>query len=122
MQSAEIAAIDTPEGHQKFLRERWKNFAAFAWKKYRTEGRGAVVINLRRASLEGSKLKVPTFFVAEAGEGLRARGGWPDAEIARAVEDYDPREEIVFIFLRLNGDIFHYVAMDDPAPVDCEGK
>ncbi len=116
MHSPEIESIDTPEGHQKLLRAQWKDFAAFAWKKYRAEGRGAVVLDLRRASNDGAGLKVPTFYIAATGEGLRARGGWPDEEIARAIEDYDPGEEIVFVFLRLGGDVFHYTATDDPAP------
>ncbi|MEW6207691.1 MAG: hypothetical protein AB1631_04940 [Acidobacteriota bacterium] len=112
----EIESIDTPEGHQKLLRAQWRDFAAFSWKKFRAEGCGAVVLDLRRASRDGSGLKVPAFYIAEASESLKARGGWPDEEIARAVADYDPREEIVFIILRLNGDVLHYTASDDPAP------
>jgi hypothetical protein len=111
-----IESIDTPEGHQKLLRAQWKEFAAFAWKKYRANGRGAVVIDLRRASNGASILQVPTFYVASESEGLARRGGWPDEEVARAVKDYDPEEEVVFLFLRPGGDIFHYVASDDPAP------
>lgn len=123
MQSPEIEAIDTPEGHQNLLRAQWKDFAAFAWKKFVAEGRGAVVLDLRRASNDGAGLKVPTFYMAAAGEGLAARGGWPNEEIAHAVEDYDSREEVVFIFLRLDGDVFHYIATDDPTPsIAYEGK
>lgn len=121
MQS-EIESIDTPEGHQNLLRAQWRDFAAFSWKKFLGEGRGAVVLDLRHASRDGSGLKVPTFYIAEASENLKARGGWPDEEIARAVADYNPREEIVFIILRLNGDVFHYTASDDPAPADYDGK
>lgn len=116
MQPDEMASLDTPEGHQKIMRAQWKEFAAFAWNKYLAEGRGALVIDLRRASKEASGLRVPTFYVADASPSLAARGGWPDEEAARAVADYDPREEVVFIFLRPGGDVFHYIASDDPAP------
>ncbi len=116
MHPPEIESMDTPEGHQKLLRAQWKGFAAFAWKKYLAEGRGAIVLDLRRASNDESGLKVPAFYIASAGDALAARGGWPDEEIVHAVADYDPEEEIVFIFLRLGGDVFHYTASDDPAP------
>jgi hypothetical protein len=117
MQSEQqIENIDTPEGHQNFMRAQWKDFAAFAWNKYSGAGRGAVVIDLRRATKELSGLRVPVFYVAQSSEQLDARGGWPDEEIARAVEDYIPEEEVLFLFLRRDGQAFHYIASDDPAP------
>jgi len=111
-----IEGIDTAEGHQQFLRAEWRGLAAFAWNKYSKEGRGAVVIDLRRASKTGAGFQIPTYYVADGSEKLARRGGWPDAEIAEAVSDYIPDEEVVFLFLRLGGEIFHYVASDDPPP------
>jgi hypothetical protein len=114
--ASEIEKIDTPEGHQRFLRSEWRGLAAFAWSKYQAEGRGAVVIDLRRASKADAAFQIPTYYVADQSEMLAKRGGWPDAEIAEAVSSYIPDEEVVFLFLRLEGEIFHYVASDDPSP------
>lgn len=114
---SEIGNIDTPEGHQRFLRSEWRGLAAFAWGKYQTEGRGAVVIDLRRASKTSTGLQLPTYYVADQSKKLADHGGWPDDEVAEAVSSYIPHEEVVFLFLRLAGEVFHYVASDDPSPV-----
>lgn len=111
-----IESIDTAEGHQQFMRSEWRGLAAFAWSKYRKEGRGAIVIDLRRAAKTGAGFQIPTYYVADGSEKLAKRGGWPDAEIAEAVSDYMPEEEAVFLFLRLGDEVFHYVASDDPSP------
>lgn len=113
---SEIEKIDTPEGHQRFLRSEWRGLAAFAWGKYQTEGRGAVVIDLRRASKTAAALQIPTYYVADQSEMLASRGGWPETEIVEAVSIYIPDEEVVFLFLRLEGGVCHYVASDDPSP------
>lgn len=112
----EIKNIDTPEGHERFLRSEWRGLAAFAWGKYQTEGRGAVIIDLRRASKTSAALQIPTYYVADRSEMLASRGGWPDPEIAEAVSIYLPDEEVVFLFLRIEGGLSHYVASDDPSP------
>ena len=112
----EIKAMDTPDEHVSFMRSQWATFAAYAWEKYRSEGRGAIVIDLRNASKDGPMINVPSYYVAEASERLRSRGGWPSAEVAEVIEDYDPEQDVVFIFLRLDGDVFHYNASDEPAP------
>jgi hypothetical protein len=112
----QIRELDTPEGHLRFMKAEWRALAAFAWSRHRTEGRGAIVINLKRAKACGQQLQVPTYYVAEGGEKLARRGGWPGAEVKEAVAGYDPEQEVVFLFLRVDGDIFHYVASDDPPP------
>ncbi len=112
----QIAAMDTPRGHYDFLRSQWQNFAAFAWSRFLAEGRGAVVVDFRNAAKAGSGIHLPTYYVAEGSDKLVKRGGWPSAEIAQAISDYLPEEEIVFIVLRLDGDVFHYVGTADPAP------
>jgi hypothetical protein len=112
----EIEAMDTPDAHVTFMREQWSAFAAFAWEKYSTEGRGAIVIDLRRASKDGPGITVPTYYVAEGSEGLEKRGGWPTNEVAVAIRDYDPEQDVIFIFLRLDGDAYHYNASDELTP------
>lgn len=112
----DIEKLDTPEGHQRFLRREWRGLASFAWKKYQREGRGAVVIDLRRAAKTAAGVQIPTYYVADGSERLAKRGGWPDREIAEAVADYLPDQEAVFLFLRPGGEIFYYLASDDPPP------
>lgn len=112
----QVKAMDTPEGHQQFIKSQWRDFAAFAWKRYLSDGRGAVVIDLNRGAQSASGFHVPAYYVADGSEKLAKRGGWPDSEIARLVDEYDPSEDVIFIFLRLNGESFYYNVSDDPLP------
>jgi len=114
--SGRIEDLDTPDAHITFLRSQWRDFAAFAWEKYRSEGRGAVVIDLRNASKSAENLDVPTFYVADGSERLANRGGWPSNEIEEMIKEYDPEQDVVFIFLRLDGDVFQYNVSDDLTP------
>jgi len=116
IQSGQIEDLDTPNGHIAFIRAQWRDFAAFAWEKYSSEGRGAVVVDLRNASKSGANLRVPTYYVADGSERLSIRGGWPTQEIAEVIRDYDPEQDVVFIFLRLDGDVFHYNVSDELRP------
>ena len=114
--SEQIEAMDTPDEHVTFIRSQWLAFAAFAWEKYLAEGRGAIVVDLRNASTDGPAINVPTYYVAEASERLAKRGGWPNAEVAEVIRDYDPEQDAIFIFLRLDGDVFHYNVSDELTP------
>jgi hypothetical protein len=116
--SSDFRSLDTPYGHMALMRDRWTEFAAFAWEKYISAGRGALVIDLKNASKTGSAVNVPAFYVARDSEKLAKRGGWPNEEIAEAVDEYDPEQDVVFIFLRFDGDAFHYNASDDPSPTE----
>jgi hypothetical protein len=112
----QILALDTPDQHGTFIRMQWPSFAAFAWEKYRSEGRGAIVVDLRHAAIDESAINVPTVYVAEGSDKLARRGGWPSDEVAEVIRDYDPAQDVVFIFLRLDGDVFHYNASDELTP------
>jgi hypothetical protein len=114
--SEQIKAMDTPDEHMTFIRSQWSAFAAFAWEKYLSEGRGAIVIDLRNASTDGPGISVPTYYVAEGSDRLEKRGGWPSAEVADVIRDYDPEQDAVLIFLRLDGDAFHYNVSDELTP------
>jgi hypothetical protein len=116
LRSGRIEDLDTPDAHVTFIRSQWSDFAAFAWGKYLSEGRGAVVVDLMKALKSGEKLQVPTYYVADGSERLSKRGGWPNEEIADVVKEYDPEQDVVFIFLRLDGDVFHYNASDELTP------
>ena len=117
LRSGRIEDLDTPDAHVTFIRSQWRDFAAFAWAKYLKEGRGAVVVDLMKASKSGDNLQVPTFYVADGSERLSVRGGWPTEEIAEVVKEYDPEQDVVFIFLRLDGHAFHYNVSDELTPL-----
>lgn len=114
--SGKIEDIDTPDQHITFIRSQWRDFAAFAWEKYESEGRGALVVDLRNAKADGSNFSVPTSYIAEASDQLAKLGGWPNEEVAEVIKEYDPEQDVIFIFLRLDGDIFHYNVSDELTP------
>lgn len=116
LQSGRIEDLDTPEAHLAFIRSQWRDFAAFAWEKYTIEGRGGIVVDLRKAAKSSHNLRVPTFYVANGSERLEKLGGWPDEEIATAINNYDPEQDVIFIFLRLNGDVYNYNVSDELTP------
>ena len=91
-------------------------FAAFAWEKYQSEGRGAIVVDLRHATVAGMAINVPTVYVAEGSDKLTRRNGWPNEEVAEVIRDYDPAQDVIFLFLRLDGDVFHYNVSDELTP------
>lgn len=116
LRSGRIEDLDTPDAHVTFIRSQWSDFAAFAWEKYLSEGRGAVVVDLMKAAKSGENLQVPTYYVADGSERLSKRGGWPNDEIAEVVRAYDPEQDVVFLFRRLDGHVFHYNASDELTP------
>ena len=121
--SGRVEDLDTPDAHIAFIRSQWRDFAGFAWRKYLAEGRGAIVVNLRNASKSADNLNVPTYYVAQASERLANLGGWPGEEISDVITDYDPEQDVVFIFLRLDGDVFYYNVSDElTPPLACESK
>jgi hypothetical protein len=111
-----VRAMDTPDMHETFLRSQWKEFASFGWASFLKEGRGAIVVDLKRASFDRTGLQMPTFYVAEGSEALAKRGGWPSEEIAQAINEYDPELDVVFLVWRLDDEMIHYVATDEITP------
>ena len=114
--SGRVEDLDTAEAHLAFIRSQWPDFAAFAWQKYLAEGRGAIVVNLRNASKSAEGLHVPSYYMAEGSQRLVNLGGWPSEEISNVIKEHDPAKDVVFIFLRLDGDVFHYNVSDELTP------
>jgi len=112
----EISTHKTIDPDTVVILEKWRDFAAFAWQKYLTVGRGAIVVNLRNASKSAAGFHVPTYYVAEGSQRLANRGGWPNEEISDVIKEYDPEQDVVLIFLRLDGDVFHYNVSDELTP------
>jgi hypothetical protein len=114
--SGRVEDLDTADAHITFIRSQWLDFAAFGWRKYLAEGRGAIVVNLRNASKSAEGLHIPTYYIAEGSESLANLGGWPNVEISDVVSEYDPEQDVVLIFLRLDGDVLHYNVSDELTP------
>ena len=114
--SGRLEDLDTAEAHVTFVQSQWPDFAAYAWQKYLTEGRGAIVVNLRNASKAATGLQVPTYYVAQGSQRLANLGGWPNEEISDVISEYDPEQDVVLIFLRLDGDVFLYNISDELTP------
>src|SRR6185312_4982472 len=114
--SGRVEDLDTPDAHITFIRSQWAEFAAYAWRKYLSEGRGAVVINLRNASKTPKGLHVPAYFISEGSKQLTDMGGWPDEEISEVIREYDPEQDVILLFLRLDGDVFYYNVSDELTP------
>ena len=74
------------------------------------------MIDLRNASKSGENLQIRTYYVADASERLANLGGWPNEEISDVIREYDPEQDVVLIFLRLDGDVFHYNVSDELTP------
>lgn len=116
LSSGRMEDLDTPRGHLAFIQSQWRDFAAFAFEKFLSQGRGAVVVDLKSAEKLGDNLRVPTHYIADRSEPLRKLGGWPSKEIEGIVQTYNPEQDVVFLFLRLDGDVFHYNVSDDVSP------
>lgn len=115
-----ILALDRPEEHQRLIKTQWENLALFSMRHYNSEGRGAVLLDLRGSTVRGSTIDVPAFYVATGSEQLAKRGGWPD-DVAELVDSYEPSEEVLFIVLTLDGAYVHYLVANDPPPGELGG-
>jgi hypothetical protein len=117
LQTGRIEDLDTPEAHLKLIRAQWSDLAAFSYQNYLSTGRGAVVFDLRNPSRSEAGFEIRTRYIAERSAQLAKLGGWPSDEIENVIADYDPKQDVVFLFLRLNGDVFHYNVTDELTPM-----
>lgn len=88
---------DTSASHQALITQLWSHLAAIGWQGYQREGRGAVIIPADHLG-DGRDAT----YVSDASlERLEQTTGsrWPTEEIARRVQSYDPKAEIVVVIL-----------------------
>jgi hypothetical protein len=100
--SKHVRLLRTKEGHDQFIKHGWRSLAALAWDKYRSEGRGVLVIFTNRAIDVGAGfdgLVIPSAYIAEESEALSEMGGWPNPEVAWMVRRYNPEQEVIFLFI-----------------------
>jgi hypothetical protein len=99
---------ESRESHIEFIRINWPVAAAFARQQYRSQGRGCIVIDVTKAKDAppgASHLFGETMGAYIPYKVVRVTG---DADVKRMVKDYDPRVEVVFVFLRVDGGVSSY--------------
>ena len=99
---------ESRESHVEFIRINWPMAAAFAWQQYRKQGRGCLVVDVAKAQdpppgeshLFG---ETPGAYVPY--KVARITG---DDDVKRMIKEYNPRQEVVFVFLRKDGGVSSY--------------
>lgn len=88
----------TNEDFDIILQSCWEQVALFAFEQYKTNGRGAVFLDRQGCASEILNDQVDLgYSVYEPGR--------PDPDAARMIEAYDPAWEIVFQYLRPDGQV-----------------
>lgn len=100
--------LESRESHLEFIRINWPVAAAFAWQQYRKQGRGCIVFDVAKA--QDPPPGEPHLFGETPGayvpyKVVRAAG---DEDVKRMVREYDPRRQVVFVFLRQDGGVSSY--------------
>lgn len=109
------SGTESRESHAEFIALNWELGAALAWKGYREEGRGAVVVFSDKAKSEWERMPwgtlwdfsvTPAAWISDQAM-QEARQSWPPDE-ARMIREYDPNIEVVTIILRDDGGVSSY--------------
>ena len=98
MQTVEPGRSFTDEDFDRLLEACWEQIALYAFAQYKEAGRGAVLFE--RHGLDEDVLHDQVdlgYAVYELGR--------PEAQAARMIEEYDPEWEIVFQYLRADGNV-----------------
>jgi hypothetical protein len=69
--------------------------SAVSWDGYQKVGRGVVLIEGEEA--DEKKLKVGPLIYLSDTEAQAERGGWPIADVADILKDYDPESEVIVV-------------------------
>src|SRR5215216_5447134 len=105
---ASIEQLDNKEGHDRLIGGNKKYYAARAWQGYLNSNneRGAIIVKMSEVEevrRSPGFYKVPIQYAPAGGDQLAKLGLWPDERMAKALQDYKPEEEVVFVFVHLNG-------------------
>ena len=98
MQIVEPGRSFTDKDFDRLLEACWEQIALYAFAQYKEAGRGAVLFE--RHGLDEDVLHDQVdlgYAVYELGR--------PEAQAARMIEEYDPEWEIVFQYLRADGNV-----------------
>lgn len=98
MPTVEPGRSFTDEEFDRLLEACWEQIALYAFAQYKEAGRGAVLFE--RHGLDEDVLHDQVdlgYAVYELGR--------PEAQAARMIEEYDPEWEIVFQYLRADGNV-----------------
>ena len=99
---------ESRESHLEFIRINWPVAAAVAWQQYRQQGRGCIVFDVSQAQEPPSGESY--LFGETPGRYLsyKAIRASSDDDVMRMVQKYNPRTEVVFVFLRTDGGVSSY--------------
>ena len=93
-------ALNLAQDHQAYLRDNLPLLFREGWQGYQRHGRGAVILDDRAGDLAQScserELKRTYYSNQQA---VSSNNGWPNKEIRKLVRDYNPRKQIVCVFL-----------------------
>jgi len=101
--------VEDPQIHKQFILVNWEPAAAIAWQEYQRQGRGAIMV-----VSEWGKVRDPWRVGETPGAYVSEKNvkewsvAWPNEDVERMVKAYDPRREVVFVFLRLDGGVSSY--------------
>jgi hypothetical protein len=87
----------TDDEDDRIITSNWMRLAGLAWEKYSEQGRGVVALDFS-AGADGELVAV---YLAESSpEFQKISSQFAAAELAESVSTYDPREGVVFVFIR----------------------
>ena len=109
------------ERHISFIQANWEQLAAEAYKGYKDNGRGMLVVDdsdfVKKPRGRMTKFKMT--YVAEGSAELKGIGGWPGKKEAGWVKDYEPETTLLIGFARTDTGFSSYriVGVGDGIPL-----
>jgi len=83
---------------EQILSDMWDSFAIFSHENFLGSGRGVIALNLPSSAASLDELEVMyAVYNYEAGE--------PDADVAKILRNYDPKQEMIIQFLQPTGQV-----------------
>ena len=83
---------------EQILSDMWDNFAIFSHENFLTSGRGVIALNLPSSANTLDELEVMyAVYDYKAGE--------PEADIAKMLRNYNPKQEMIIQFLQPTGQV-----------------
>ena len=111
--------MNTTEKENEFIRLKGVAIAACSWNGYKVDGRGFIRVT---GDVENEFLDlVPFHFVPEF-DATKVMHPWYGSKTARMVAGYNPKKEVVLVFVRRAEEdtttVHAYKIVTSPAPVD----
>lgn len=103
-----------------FIRHSWQQLASLAWNEYRQRGVGAVVIDFATATNPHPKIyRARAFYLGRAETPPSRLARFSLADETGMMSIYDPRQQVIFICLSPDGNLYSSLVAAEPAPPAC---